>query len=42
METTTITIGLDTWRKLVDLKLMPGETFDEIINKILNKLEVKK
>ena len=38
---TTIAIDNETWKKLNELKESPKDTYDDIINKLLNKTKDK-
>lgn len=36
---TTVTITVGTWRRLSNLKKQPGESFDELINRLIDDAE---
>lgn len=40
-EDTSIRIKVDTWNRLKDRKTRPNESFDDVINDLLDKVEAQ-
>lgn len=38
-KSTTMTVKISTWRRLLERKEAPGQPFDEVINKLLDEAD---